>query len=149
MCLPFSVALASKIPLSAGRVPTVSVADFEAGLSDRNLHAIEELTTIALDDEVEAASNELSTAARVSVTLHDGRKFTKLVAAPKGSPSQPFTSAEHVARFTQEMSESRVRKSLFRDRRDVTRPRSTRSALAWACVEWELRGLIARLRTVA
>ena len=104
MCLPFSVALASKLPLSPGRVPTVSVADFETGLSDRNLHAIEELTAIELDDEVEAASNELSTAARVSVTLHDGRKFTKLVAAPKGSPSQPFTSAEHMARFTQEMS---------------------------------------------
>ena len=104
MCLPFSVALASKLTLAAGRVPTVSVADFEAGLSDRSLHAIEELTTIELDDEVEAASNELSTAARVSVALHDGRKFTKLVAAPKGSPSHPFTSAEHVARFTQEMS---------------------------------------------
>jgi len=104
MCLPFSVALASKHPLPPGRVPTIGVMDFEAGLSDRGLHAIEELTTIELDDEVEAASNELSTAARVSVTLRDGRKFTKLVAAPKGSPSQPFTSAEHAARFTQELS---------------------------------------------
>jgi 2-methylcitrate dehydratase PrpD len=111
MCLPFSVALASKIPLTPGRVPTVSVTDFEAGLSDRSLHAIEELTTIELDDEVEAASNELSTAARVSVILRDGRKFTKLVAAPKGSPSRPFTGAEHAARFTQELS-SRVPETL-------------------------------------
>jgi 2-methylcitrate dehydratase PrpD len=104
MCLPFSVALASKLPLTPGRVPTVGVMDFEAGLSDRGLHAIEKLITIELDDEVEAASNELSTAARVSVTLRDGRKLTKLVAAPKGSPSQPFTSAEQTARFTQELS---------------------------------------------
>jgi 2-methylcitrate dehydratase PrpD len=103
MCLPFSVALASKILLAPGRVPTISVTDFETGLSDRSLYAIEELTVIELDDEVETASNELSTAARVSVTLRDGRKFTKLVAAPKGSPSQPFTGTEHAARFTQEM----------------------------------------------
>lgn len=104
MCLPFSVALASKILLAPGSVPTISVTDFEAGLSDRRLYAIEELTAIELDDEVEAASNEISTAARVSVTLHDGRNFAKLVAAPKGSPSQPFTNAEHEARFTQELS---------------------------------------------
>jgi 2-methylcitrate dehydratase PrpD len=107
MCLPFGVALASKLKLSPDRLPTVNVTDFEAGLSDRSLHAIEELTTIALDDEVEAASNELSTAARVSVTLRDGRELSKLVLAPKGSPSRPFTGAEHEARFTQELS-SRV-----------------------------------------
>jgi 2-methylcitrate dehydratase PrpD len=104
MCLPFSVALASKIELLPGRIPTLGVTDFEAGLSDRSLHAIEERTTIALDDEVEAASNELSTAARVSVTLRDGRNLSKLVAAPKGSPTLPFTGTEHEARFTQEMS---------------------------------------------
>jgi 2-methylcitrate dehydratase PrpD len=104
MCLPFSVALASKIELLPGRIPTLGVTDFEVGLSDRSLHAIEERTTIALDDEVEAASNELSTAARVSVTLRDGRNLSKLVAAPKGSPTLPFTGAEHEARFTQEMS---------------------------------------------
>jgi 2-methylcitrate dehydratase PrpD len=103
MCLPFGVALASKIGLSPGRIQTVSITDFEAGLSDRSLHAIEELTTIELDDEVEAASNEVSTAARVSVTLRDGRKLSKLVRAPKGSPSQPFTGVEHEARFTQEL----------------------------------------------
>jgi 2-methylcitrate dehydratase PrpD len=107
MCLPFSVALASKILLAPGRIPTVSVTDFVAGLSDRSLYAIEELTTIELDDEVEAASNELSTAARVSVTLRDGRHLSKLVLAPKGSPLQPFTGAEHEARFSQELS-SRV-----------------------------------------
>src|SRR5471030_2676240 len=107
MCLPFGVALASKLPISPGQIQTVNVTDFEAALSDRSLHAIEELTTITLDDEVEAASNELSTAARVSVTLRDGRELSKLVPAPKGSPSQPFTGAEHEARFTQELS-SRV-----------------------------------------
>jgi 2-methylcitrate dehydratase PrpD len=107
MCLPFSVALASKIALSPGQIATLGISDFETGLKDQSLHALEERTTIALDDEVEAASNELSTAARVSVTLRDGRKLSKLVRAPKGSPSQPFTGEEHEARFTQEL-QSRV-----------------------------------------
>jgi 2-methylcitrate dehydratase PrpD len=107
MCLPFSVALASYHPLAAGRVPTLAVADFESGLGDRRLFELEERTTIALDDEVEAASNALSTAAKVSVRLHDGRDLEQFVAAPKGSAGDPFTAAEHEARFVQELS-SRV-----------------------------------------
>src|SRR3954464_6456094 len=75
MCLPFSVALAAKLPLVAGAVPMLTVADYEAGLGDAGLHALEERTTIDLDDEVEAASNALSTAAKVSVQLRDGRAF--------------------------------------------------------------------------
>jgi 2-methylcitrate dehydratase PrpD len=104
MCLPFSVALAAKVPLAPGGITTLGIPDFETGLKDKSLYDIEERTTIALDDEVEAASNELSTAARVSVVLRDGRKFSMLVPAPKGSPSQPFTAAEHEARFTQGLS---------------------------------------------
>jgi 2-methylcitrate dehydratase PrpD len=107
MCLPFSVALAAKIALAPGGISTLGIADFEAGLKDQSLHALEERTAIALDDEVEAVSNELSTGARVTVTLRDGRTLSRLVAAPKGSPAQPFTGAEHEARFTQELS-SRV-----------------------------------------
>src|SRR5262249_34129555 len=69
MCLPFSVALAAKVALADGVAPSLAVADFEAGLTDRALHDLETRTTIALDDEVEAASNALSTAARVRVRL--------------------------------------------------------------------------------
>jgi 2-methylcitrate dehydratase PrpD len=111
MCLPFSVALASKIALTPGRMPGVAVADYEAGLADRSLHELEQRTTSELDEEVEAASNELSTAARVSVELRDGRKLSILVPAPKGSARNPFTATEHEARFTQELS-SRLRGSV-------------------------------------
>src|SRR5262245_44489191 len=104
MCLPFSVALASKVSLPPCRIPDLKAADFEAGLGDRDLFVLEERTTIELDDEVEAASNELSTAARVSVRLRDGRALSILVEAPKGSPGRPFEAAEHGARFTQELS---------------------------------------------
>ena len=107
MCLPFSVALASKLALVPGRIPGVTVADYETGLADRSLYELEERTTIELDDEVEAASNELSTAAKVSVRLRDGRELSLLVPAPKGSAGNPFTAQEHETRFTQELA-SRV-----------------------------------------
>jgi 2-methylcitrate dehydratase PrpD len=103
MSLPFSVAVAAKVPLTE-HSPDLTVVDFEAGLSDPTLHGLEERTTIALDAEVEAASNDLSTAARVSVTLNDGRAFSLLVPAPKGSPTKPFTDAEQEDRFTRELS---------------------------------------------
>jgi 2-methylcitrate dehydratase PrpD len=103
MSLPFSVAVAAQVPLK-DHVPDLTVIDFEAGLSDQAVHALEERTTIALDDEVEAASNDLSTAARVSVTLNDGRALSMLVAAPKGSPAKPFSDAEQEERFTRELT---------------------------------------------
>jgi 2-methylcitrate dehydratase PrpD len=103
MSLPFSVAVAAQVPFTA-HVPDLTVVDFEAGLSDPAVHRLEERTTIALDDDVEAASNDLSTAARVSVTLTDGRALSMLVPAPKGSPAKPFTDAEQAERFTRELS---------------------------------------------
>jgi 2-methylcitrate dehydratase PrpD len=104
MCLPFSVALAAKVALAPRAGTTLSIEDYETGLADRDLFDIEERTAIALDDEVEAASTALSTAARVSVTLRDGRALSRLVRAPKGSAGDPFTAAEHEARFTGELS---------------------------------------------
>jgi 2-methylcitrate dehydratase PrpD len=104
MSLPFSVALAAKVTLAASTVPSITVADYEAGLADRNVFDLEERTTLAIDDEVESASNELSTAAMVSVRLRDGRELSLLVPAPKGSPADPFTAEEHEARFTQELT---------------------------------------------
>jgi 2-methylcitrate dehydratase PrpD len=80
------------------------VSDYEAGLSDRRLFELENRTTIELDEEVEVMSNERSTAARVGARLRDGRAFSVLVPAPKGSPSRPFSAEEHEARFAQELS---------------------------------------------
>src|SRR5262249_48978942 len=78
----------------ADLVPAVAVADYEAALADRSLFELEDRTAIDLDDEVEAASNERSTAARVSVELRDGRKLSIFVPAPKGSAFRPFTAQE-------------------------------------------------------
>jgi 2-methylcitrate dehydratase PrpD len=105
MCLPFSVALAAKVALTSGVVPALTVADYEAGLADRTLHALEERTTIALDEEVEAASDALSTAARVRVRLRSGRELATLVKAPRGSAGNPLDAQEHAARFTAELAQ--------------------------------------------
>ena len=104
MCLPFSVALAAATELPPGALPVLSVADYEAALADRVVFDLEERTMLDIDEEVEAASNALSTAARVSVTLRDGRVLARLVKAPKGSAGNPFTGEEHEARFRDELS---------------------------------------------
>jgi 2-methylcitrate dehydratase PrpD len=114
MSLPFSAALAASLPLIAGRMRDVTVADYEAGLGDQSVAALQDRTSINLDDEVETASSALSTAARVSVVLRDGRKLSQLVPAPKGSPSAPFTAQEHEARFIGELS-SRVPEDVCAD----------------------------------
>jgi 2-methylcitrate dehydratase PrpD len=104
MSLPFSVALAAAVSFAANDVRNLTVADYEMGLGDPSVFELEERTTTVLDDEVEAASNALSTAARVSVELNDGRRLSLLVPAPKGSPSRPFTAQEHETRFAQELA---------------------------------------------
>jgi 2-methylcitrate dehydratase PrpD len=42
--------------------------------------------------------------ARVTITMKDGTKHSAFVAAPKGSPSRPFTHGDHVARFRRELT---------------------------------------------
>src|SRR5207253_5546207 len=48
MCLPFSVALAAKIPMAAELVPAIAVADYEAALSDRSLFELGVRTAVDL-----------------------------------------------------------------------------------------------------
>ena len=75
---------------------------------DRRLFEIEDRITIALDDEVEAASNALSTAAKVSVRLRDGRELDdNSCRRRKAAPAIRSRREEHEARFIQELS-SRV-----------------------------------------
>jgi 2-methylcitrate dehydratase PrpD len=104
MCLPFSVAVAAGLPLEPGRIPSVQVADYERALADPRHFALEDRTSIELDDEVEAASGRMSTGARVAIRLRDGRSFESFVAAQKGAASNPFAAEEHERRFVQELT---------------------------------------------
>ena len=83
--------------------------------------SFEERIAIDVDDEVEAASNERSTAARVSVELRDGRKLSIFVPAPKGSASRPFTAQEHEARFTRKRVSGRVCAEIISVAKDLDR----------------------------
>jgi 2-methylcitrate dehydratase PrpD len=57
-----------------------------------------------VDPEVEAATTAEAVPARLVVTLKDGTRHSVFVTAPKGSPSRPFTHADHVARFRRELA---------------------------------------------
>ena len=46
MCLPFSVALAAKIPIAPDRIASLTVADYEAGLADRSLFELEDRSAV-------------------------------------------------------------------------------------------------------
>lgn len=138
MCLPFSVALASKVMLSGEQAPGLTVADYEAGLTNSSLAALEDRITCELDEEVEALSGERSTAARVSVRLRDGRAFSLLVPAPQGSPSRPFNAQEHEARFEQELSSRIARRpcaEVIAIARDLDRLDASRLC-GMMCAQW-------------
>ena len=136
MCLPFSVALASHVPLATGRIPTLAVADYEAGLSDRRLYEIEERTTIALDDEVEAASNALSTAAKVErAPARRARARRNSCRRRKAAPAIPSPAAGARGALRAGTVEPRLRQGLRRDHRDVEGSRPARPAPARANAE--------------
>jgi 2-methylcitrate dehydratase PrpD len=54
--------------------------------------------------EVEAATTPQSVPARIVIKLKSEIEHTTFVPAPKGSPSRPFTHADHLARFRRELS---------------------------------------------
>jgi 2-methylcitrate dehydratase PrpD len=64
---------------------------------------VEQQVRCEVDPEVEAATTTESVPARIVMKLKSGVTFTAFVSAPKGSPSRPFTPADHVARFRREL----------------------------------------------
>jgi 2-methylcitrate dehydratase PrpD len=104
MSLPHSAALAVARAQSAEDGFALSVADYEASLRDLRVKAIESRVRCEVHPEVEAATTAESVPARVVITLNDGAKHSTFVSAPKGSPSRPFTHADHVARFRRELA---------------------------------------------
>ena len=142
MCLPFSVAVAAKIPLKPGAVATVAVADYEAGLSDKSLYALEDRTTIALDDEVEAASNELSTAARVE---RRAARRSQILDAGAGAERKPV-AAVHRRRARGALHagalDTHLRAGLRRDHRHGEGLRPARPAPALRDAQRRLNSLL-------
>ncbi len=104
MSLPHSAALAAALAASADEGFALSVVDYEKSLADPRVKAIEARVRCEVDHEVEAATTAEAVPARVTVTLRDGTTHSTFVPAPKGSPSRPFTHADHLARFRRELA---------------------------------------------
>jgi 2-methylcitrate dehydratase PrpD len=111
MSLPHSAALAVAMAPSAENGFALSVTDYESSLHDRQVKQIETLVRCEVDAEVEAATTAESVPARVIITVKDGTRHSTFVAAPKGSPSRPFTHADHVARFRRELAKRLTEKT--------------------------------------
>jgi 2-methylcitrate dehydratase PrpD len=111
MSLPHSAALAVAMAQSAENGFALSVTDYESSLHDRQVKQIEALVRCEVDAEVEAATTAESVPARVIITVKDGTRYSTFVAAPKGSPSRPFTHADHVARFRRELAKRLTEKT--------------------------------------
>ena len=104
MSLPHSAALAVAMAPAAEDGFALSVTDYEHSLNDPGVKAIEALVRCEVDREVEAATTAEAVPARVVITMQDGSQHSAFVPAPKGSPSRPFTNADHIARFRRELT---------------------------------------------
>ena len=81
----------------------LSVRDYEVSLQNPAVKNVERRVRCEVDAAVETATTAESVPARASWKLTSGATYTTFVQAPKGSPSRPFTWADHVARFHQEL----------------------------------------------
>ena len=105
MSLPFSVALAvSKIGRDR-QATTLELADFEGGLRDDSVHAIEDRVRWQIDPEIESATTAEAVPAKVVVKLNSGREIELFVDAPRGSPGRPVTYEQQLQRFRREVGE--------------------------------------------
>ncbi len=104
MCLPFSVALASKVALPKAGRRDGQRAGLRRGSRTRASTPSRSAPRLCSTTRWSAHSNELSTAARVSVVLQDGESCRSWFAGAEGQPDAAVHGGEHEARFTQELS---------------------------------------------
>jgi 2-methylcitrate dehydratase PrpD len=103
MSLPHSVALAAVLAPKADEGFALSVRDYEQSIADSAVKEVERQVRCEVDPEVEKATTAESVPARIVLKLKSGATLTTFVPAPKGSPSRPFTSADHASRFRHEL----------------------------------------------
>jgi 2-methylcitrate dehydratase PrpD len=104
MSLPHSAALAAVLAEKAGDGFALGVRDYEDNLRNPAVRSVEQRVRCEIDPAVEAATTEESVPARIVLKLSSGATHERFVAAPKGSPSRPFTRADHAARFRHELA---------------------------------------------
>ena len=103
MSLPHSVALAAVLAPKSGDGYALSVRDYEESMSNSAVKEVEQHVRCEVDPEVEKATTAEFVPARIVMKLKSGATLATFVSAPKGSPSRPFTPADHAARFRREL----------------------------------------------
>jgi len=103
MSLPHSAALAAVLAPKAGEGFALSVGDYVDSLKNLGVKDLERRVRCEVDPQVEQATTAESVPARIVLTLNSGATHELFVSAPKGSPSRPFTRADHAARFHREL----------------------------------------------
>lgn len=132
MSLPHTVALAAALARSADDGFALTVKNYADSLNDSVVKSVERRVRCEVDPMVEAATTAESVPARIVLTLVSGATFSTFVAASKGSPSQPFTRADHVARFQSELERrwpSRRCDAIVSSSRDFTALKDIRSLI--------------------
>ncbi|MBS1217889.1 MAG: MmgE/PrpD family protein [Proteobacteria bacterium] len=104
MSLPFCMAMVLHQGTALAPGFTLNVDNFESALADPRVMAISQRVECMLDPDAERVSTEQSVGAKVTLTLQSGKIVERFVEAPQGSAARPFTMADHVARFQQEMA---------------------------------------------
>ena len=97
------LALAAVLAPKAGEGFALSVRDYEDSLKDPGVKNVERSVRCEVDPQVERATTAESVPARIVLTLNPGTAHEFFVSAPKGSPSRPFTRADHTVRFHSEL----------------------------------------------
>ena len=72
-------------------------------LQDPVVKDVERNVRCEVDPRVERETTSESVPARIILALNSGATHELFVSAPKGSPSRPFTSEDHEARFRREL----------------------------------------------
>lgn len=105
MSLPFSIALAVCKIGRDRKAATLELDDFESGLRDDSVRAIEDRVRWQIDPEVESATTAVAVPAKVVIKLRSGREVALFVDAPRGSPGRPVTYEQQLYRFRSEVGQ--------------------------------------------
>lgn len=103
MSLPFSVALAVCKIGHDREASSLELADFESGLRDKSVRAMEDRVYWQIDPKVESATTPEAVPANVVIKLNSGREVALFVDAPRGSPGRPVTNEQQLHRFRSEV----------------------------------------------
>lgn len=103
MSLPFTVALACARAAHAGPGFSITVEDYQRALADEAIMALAGRVECQVEEAMNAITTAESVPARLTLTLASGEELGTYVEAPLGSPSRPFTHADHLARFENEL----------------------------------------------